>query len=50
MLLLENQKYYEVIDTEDKTAKVRKLKATTHYESIPKDIEEKLLFKEISMC
>jgi very-short-patch-repair endonuclease len=38
------QKYYEAADTEDRTAKITKLKATAHHESIPKDIDEKLQF------
>jgi very-short-patch-repair endonuclease len=38
------QKYYEVIDTPDKTTKVSRLKATIHHESVPRDIAEKLQF------
>jgi hypothetical protein len=38
------QKYYEVADTEDRTAKITKLKATAHHESIPKDIDDNLQF------
>jgi very-short-patch-repair endonuclease len=38
------QKYYEVVDAEDKIAKITKLNAATYYKSIPKDIDEKLQF------
>jgi very-short-patch-repair endonuclease len=38
------QKYYEVIDTPDKTTKISRLKATIHHESVPRDIAEKLQF------
>jgi hypothetical protein len=38
------QKYYEVVDAEDRTAKITKLKATAHHESIPKVIDENLQF------
>jgi hypothetical protein len=38
------QKYYEVVDAEDKTTKVTRLKATIHHEPIPKEIDEKLQF------
>ena len=38
------QKYYEVVDADDKTTKITKLKATAHHESVPKDINEKLQF------
>ena len=38
------QKYYEIVDVEDRIAKITKLKATAHHESIPKDIAEKLQF------
>ena len=38
------QKYYEIVDAEDRTAKIIKLKATAHRESVPKDIDEKLQF------
>jgi very-short-patch-repair endonuclease len=38
------QKYYEVVDTPDKTTKVSRLKATIHHESVPRDIAEKLQF------
>jgi very-short-patch-repair endonuclease len=38
------QKYYEVVDSDDKRTKITKLKATAHHESVPKDIEEKLQF------
>ncbi len=38
------QKYYEVVDAKDRTAKVTKLKATAHHESIPRDIDENLEF------
>ena len=38
------QKYYEVVDADDKTTKITKLKATAHHESVPKDIDEKLQF------
>lgn len=38
------QKYYEVADAEDRTAKITKLKATAHNESIPKEIDENLQF------
>lgn len=36
------QKYYEVVDAEDKSTKVTRLKATEHQEPIPKDIRENL--------
>jgi very-short-patch-repair endonuclease len=38
------QKYYEIVDAEDRTAKITRLKATAHHESIPKDIAEDLQF------
>jgi hypothetical protein len=38
------QKYYEVVDAEDKIAKITKLNAATFHKSIPKDIDEKLQF------
>ena len=38
------QKYYEVVDADDKTTKITKLKATAHHESVAKDIDEKLQF------
>jgi very-short-patch-repair endonuclease len=38
------QKYYEIVDAEDRTAKIKKLKATAHHESIPKDLAENLQF------
>jgi very-short-patch-repair endonuclease len=38
------QRYYEVIDAEDKPAKVTKLKGVTDLESIPREIDEKLQF------
>ena len=38
------QKYYEVVDADDKTTKITKLKATAHHESVPEDIDEKLQF------
>jgi very-short-patch-repair endonuclease len=38
------QKYYEVVDADDKTTKITKLKATAHHGSVPKDIDEKLQF------
>jgi hypothetical protein len=38
------QRYYEVVDTEDKGAKVTRLKATTNLEPVPKEIDEKLQF------
>jgi very-short-patch-repair endonuclease len=38
------QKYYEVVDTPNKTTKVSSLKATIHHESVPRDIAEKLQF------
>jgi very-short-patch-repair endonuclease len=37
------QKYYEIVDAEDRTAKIKKLKDTAH-ESIPKDLAENLPF------
>jgi very-short-patch-repair endonuclease len=41
------QKYYEVVDVEDKTANVTKLKTARYYEAIPKDLNEKLQFLTI---
>ena len=38
------QKYYEVVDADDKSTKITKLKATAHHESVPEDIDEKLQF------
>jgi hypothetical protein len=38
------QKYYEVVDAEDRTAKITKLKAIAHHGSIPKDVQENLQF------
>jgi very-short-patch-repair endonuclease len=38
------QKYYEVVDTPNKTTKVSRLKSTIHHESVPRDIAEKLQF------
>lgn len=38
------QKYNEVVDTEDRTTKITKLKATAHHESVLRDIDEKLQF------
>jgi very-short-patch-repair endonuclease len=38
------QRYYEVVDAEDKTVKVTKLKAVTNLESIPSEIADKLQF------
>jgi very-short-patch-repair endonuclease len=38
------QKYYEVVDADDKTTRITKLKATTRHGSVPKDIDEKLQF------
>jgi hypothetical protein len=38
------QKYYEVVDADDKSTKITKLKATAHHESAPEDIDEKLQF------
>jgi hypothetical protein len=37
------QKYYEIVDAEDRTAKIKKLKNTAH-ESIPKDLAKNLPF------
>jgi very-short-patch-repair endonuclease len=36
------QKYYEVVDAEDRVAKITKLEAIAHQESVPKDIGENL--------
>jgi very-short-patch-repair endonuclease len=38
------QKYYEVIDAEDRVAKITKLEATAHQKSVPIDIDENLQF------
>jgi hypothetical protein len=38
------QKYYEIVDAEDRIAKITKLNATAHHDSIPKDIAENLQF------
>jgi hypothetical protein len=38
------QKYYEVVDADDKTTKITKLKATINRQSIPREIDEKLQF------
>jgi hypothetical protein len=38
------QKYYEVVDADDKGTKITKLKATANHKSVPKDIDEKLQF------
>ena len=38
------QKYYEVVDAEDRSARIIKLNTTAHHESIPKDIDENLQF------
>ena len=38
------QKYYELVDAEDKTIKITKLEDTAHHGFIPKDIDEKLQF------
>ena len=38
------QRYYEVVDAEDKTTKVTRLTATIAHEPVPKDIQEKLQF------
>jgi very-short-patch-repair endonuclease len=38
------QKYYEVIDADDKSTKVTRLRATIHHEPVPKDIQENLQF------
>ena len=33
------QKYYEVVDADDKTTKITKLKATANHESVSKDVD-----------
>ena len=36
------QKYYEVVEAEDRVAKITKLEAKAHRKSVPKDIDENL--------